>query len=365
MRKTIVITGGHHNCALVIAEKLRLRGYRVIWFGHKYTMLGDCQPGAEYREVTQAGFKFVEIKAGKIGRRFLGKELIGFPRGFLQSFYYLLVYRPDLVFSFGGYLAFPVVISAFLLRIPSITHEQTVVYGFANRIISYFAQKVCVSWKVSSCHFPSRKIVFTGLPLRDEILSAKKTRFFPNHLPIIYITGGKQGSHIINRVVKKNLPLMLEKYNIIHQCGSSTLHYDYSHLKIFKKKLCPELQERYLVKDYFFRSEIGSIFASADLIVSRAGAHIVYELAALGKPVLFIPYPWSHASEQNLNAQILVKVGTARVLPQGKLTSEELSRVVGQMIRDLYIYRKNSPKARQLVKLNAADQIIDLIQKYV
>jgi UDP-N-acetylglucosamine--N-acetylmuramyl-(pentapeptide) pyrophosphoryl-undecaprenol N-acetylglucosamine transferase len=303
LRKRVVITGGHHNSALVVAEELRKRGYEVIWFGHKYSMKGDVKPSAEYQEVTKAGFKFVEIRAGKFYRTYHPLKLVRLPFGFFQSFYYLLRVRPNLILSFGGYLAVPVVLWGWLFRIPVITHEQTVVYGLANRFIQPFAQKILVSWKTSLEHFSEKKAVLTGLPLRPKIFKRQKGKFdFKNDLPTVYITGGKQGSHAINQAVAQSLPDLLKKHNLIHQCGGSTIYNDLSFLKKIKSRLPEELKKRYLLRDYIFQQEIGSVFAAADLIVSRAGAHITYEIAALGKPALFIPIPWSYADEQLKNA---------------------------------------------------------------
>lgn len=366
MKKKIVITGGHHNSALVVAEALQDKGYEIIWFGHKFTMWGDKSPGAEYQEVTRAGFKFIEIKAGKFYRTYHPFKLARLPFGFVQSLYYLLKFKPNLILSFGGYLATPVVIYGWLLRIPIITHEQTVVYGLANRIIGRFAKKILVSWKTSLKHFPQKKVIFTGLPLRPEIFTKQKNKYdFKNNLPTIYITGGKQGSHAINQVVEELLPSLLKKYNLIHQCGSTTVHDDFSRLKEVRKKLPLKLRKRYFFKDYIFQQEIGNVFAAADLVISRAGAHITYEMAALGKPALFIPIPWAYADEQTKNAQILVEAGIAEILPQNQLTSKKLFQSIEKMINNLNQYKKNSSQAKKLVKLDATQEIVKLAEQLI
>jgi len=366
MRKRIVITGGHHNSALVVAEKLREKGYEIIWFGHKFTMWGDKNVGAEYREVTKAGFKFIEIKAGKFYRTYHPLKLLRLPLGFMQSFYYLLQFRPKLILSFGGYLAVPVVISGWFLRIPSMTHEQTVVYGLANRLIGHFAKKIFVSWEASLKHFPAQKVVFTGLPLRPEIFSDKKGKFdFKNSLPTIYITGGKQGSHAINQAIEEALPNLLKEFNLIHACGRSTVFDDLNDLTRIKRKLMRELRQRYLLQDYFTRQEVGSVLAVADLVVSRAGAHTTYEVAALGKPTIFIPIPWSDQDEQLKNAQLLVEAGIAEILPQNQLNGKNLYRLVKSMTENLEKYQKAASKARSLIKLKATEKIVKEIDDFL
>jgi UDP-N-acetylglucosamine--N-acetylmuramyl-(pentapeptide) pyrophosphoryl-undecaprenol N-acetylglucosamine transferase len=360
--KKIVITGGHHNSALVVAQSLRQKGHQVFWFGHRFTMLGDRQPGAEYQEVTAAGFKFIEITPAKISRKQKLVYLSRLPLGFIQSFYHLLKIRPQLILSFGGYLAVPVVICGSFLGIPIITHEQTVTSGWANRLISRLARKILISWQTSLKHFPRSKTVFTGLPLRREIFSCQEKIDFSTQLPTIYITGGKQGSHLINRTVEKALPRLLAKFNLIHQTGGSSLHNDYARLKEAKKKLPTSYQKRYLIKDYFPLQEIGSVFSASDLVVGRSGAHITYELAALGQPSLLIPIPWSRANEQTKNAQVLVKAGLAEILPQEKLSSQNLINLIEKMVRRLKDYQKHALKAKKLVKLGAASQIVALVE---
>lgn len=259
----------------------------------------------------------------------------------------------------------PVVFYGWLLRIPIITHEQTVVYGLANRAIERFAKKIFVSWETSLKHFSSKKAIFTGLPLRAEIFTRQKGKYdFKNNLPTIYITGGKQGSHVINQAVENSLPTLLKKYNLIHQCGSSTVYGDFSRLKKIRNKLPPELRKRLILRDYIFHEEIGHVFAAADLVASRAGAHITYEMAALGKPCLFIPLPWAYADEQTKNAQMLVNAGIAEILPQSQLDSDKLLQAIKEQIDNLEKYKKNSPKAKKLVRPDAAKKIVQLIEEF-
>jgi len=366
MKKRIIITGGHHNSALVVAEELKKRGCEVIWFGHKFTNWGDKNPGAEYKEVTEAGFKFIEIKAGKVHRTYHPFKLARLPLGFIQAFFYLFKFKPDLILSFGGYLAVPVVVCGWLLRIPSMTHEQTVVYGLANRAISRLAKKVFVSWETSLPHFPSEKVILSGLPLRPEVFTQEKGQFdFKNKLPTIYITGGKQGSHWLNQAVEEVLVDLLQDYNLIHQCGESTVYDDFSRLRKKKADLLARLERRYLVRPYFGLKGIGSLFASSDLVISRSGAHIVYEMAALGKPVIFIPLPWSYQDEQTKNAQILVDSGLAQILSQNRLSGNNLLRLIRNTMRNLSQYEKSAPKTRLLVKFEATKIIVDQIDVYL
>lgn len=355
----IVITGGHHSSGLAVVKKLKEKGVNnFLWLGHKYSMWGDKNVSAEYNEVKKAGIPFKELKAGKVYKTYHPLKLLRVPLGFLQAFWYLRQYQPDLIISFGGYLAVPVVLTGWLLRIPSVTHEQTTIVGLANRLIAKFAQKIFISWPQSQKYFDPRKVVLTGLPLREEIFTAKSDQFqFNNQQSVIYVTGGKQGSHIINEAIKLSLPQLLTKVNIIHQCGSSSLHNDFQTLMNLKKSLPTDLQEKYLVKDYYYQEEIGSVFATSGLVVSRAGAHTIYELAALAKPAIFIPIPWVSHNEQYKNARILVNVGMARILPEDQLNTDNLLKEVDYVLSNLPVLSQKALQAKKLIRFDAAEKI--------
>lgn len=229
----IVFTGGHHNSALEVARKiLELKpDTKILWLGHKHTMLGDKSISAEYKEVTIYNIEFRDLKAGKVYKTFKLIHWLRLPYGFIQSFYYLISFRPNLVVSFGGYLAVPVVLAAWILRIPSVTHEQTVVTGLANHFISKFTDKIFITWKSSEKYFNKNRTILTGLPLRESVIYPKNISDnfnFQNDLPIIYITGGKQGCHIVNMAIKEKLSEILTFANIVHQIGSTTVTDDFN-----------------------------------------------------------------------------------------------------------------------------------------
>ena len=358
----IIITGGHHNCALVVAELLRKKGHEVFWFGHKYTIAGDKEPGAEFKEVTGAGFSFFEIRAGKFYRTFNPKKLAKIPLGFFQALIFLRKIKPAIIFSFGGYLAVPVVIAGKVLAIPSFTHEQTVVSGLANKLIGFFAKKIFLTWPQSADHFPKEKTVITGLPLRKEIFSGKK--LFNNDLSTVYLSGGKQGAHILNFAVKPILRKILAKYNFIHQCGGTTVFRDYDAFKKEKEVLPRELSNRYLLKDYFFKAEMGDVFKSCDLFIGRSGAHTVYELLALEKRCLLIPIPWVSGNEQQLNAETLVKAGIGEILSQKDLTPESLWTTIEKIMGSSGKQKIINSQIKSLLYLDAEEKIVKEVENY-
>ncbi len=361
----IVITGGHHNSALAVAKELVNREIAdVTWYGHKHTMLGDKEDSAEYKEVSQSGIKFREIIAGKVYKTFNPIHWMRIPFGFIQGFWYLLIDRPKLVFSFGGYLAAPVVLAAWMQGIPVVTHEQTTVVGLANKFIALFADEIFITWPQSKKYFEGSVVKITGLPLRKELFKYNEEhKYFKEKLPVLYITGGKQGSHVINQTVAKALPELLKHFNIIHQCGRHSHFNDYEMLSSIKKELPKKLQQRYLIYDYVYLDEIGQVFYEADIVVGRAGGHTVYEIAALGKPALFIPIPWVSHNEQYKNARVLVNEGAASILPENRLNPTTLRDELFNMLENLNAFKSGAMDAKQAIIMDAREKIIDEISK--
>lgn len=363
----IIFTGGHHNSALEVARRLRTEHKAdILWLGHKHTMLHDTSLSAEYKEVTGCGIPFKELKAGKLYKTFNLRHWLRIPWSILQSFYYLARFRPQLIVSFGGYLAAPVVFAAWVLRIPSVTHEQTAVVGLANRFIARFADKVFITWEASRRYFDPQRTVLTGLPLRASIFNAESTASFsfPNELPTIYITGGKQGCHIVNMAVKEKLPELLGIANVVHQIGSTTVTNDFSALTETAERLPQELKARYVPREYVFENEIGAVFQKTDIVISRAGAHTVYEIAALGTPAIFVPISWASHGEQYANAKALADKGLAQVLDERELTGEKLLREIQEMLAQLPAYKKAGEAVKKDMPLDAADRVIGEILRY-
>lgn len=360
----IVFTGGHHNSALVVARLLRKKGHQIFWFGHKHTMEKEKSLSAEYLEVRRYGFPFFEIKTGKFYRTYNPLQYFKIVFGFFQALILLLRFRPNLIVSFGGYLAVPVVFAGFLLRIPSFIHEQTTQAGLANQITSFLAKKIFITWPSSIRFFPKKKTELIGLPLRKSFFKKNKTKLFKNNLPTIFVVGGKQGSHFINKLIEESLVEILKEYNLIHQAGRIKRTGDLARLRKKRKALPPELKKRYLLKPYFFDEEMTTYLPAADLVISRAGAHIIYELAVLGKPAVLIPYPWSYKNEQLKNAQVLEKLGMAKILSQKQANSLILIKTIKNCFKELEKLEKNPPAGGQrLIKKDAAEKMVSFIEK--
>lgn len=322
----IVITGGHHSSALPVIKKLKdyYPGVRIYWFGHKFSAQGDKNPTLEFHEIAELDIPFYHIHAGKFYRTLNIIRLAKIPFGFFQCLYLLLKINPDAILSFGGYIAVPTVIAGWVLGIPSVTHEQTVAAGWANRLVSKVAKKVLISWNESAEYFPKEKTVFAGLPLRSEIFESKSQSFSSdNGLPTVYITTGKIGSHIINTVVGDCLKDLLAICNVIHQCGDNSVFNDYEMLVAAEKSLGKHAG-RYYLRRFVYEDEVGEAYQRSDLVVARSGAHTTAELLALRKNCVLIPIPWVSHNEQFLNAQVLEKNGLGKILPEKDLSAQRL-----------------------------------------
>ena len=369
----IMITGGHLTPALAVLNELKKRGCsNFIWVGHKFSMIGDINPDAEYREIVSKKIPFIDLKTGKLYRTFSKNAVISFfriPYGFIQALCILLTHHPDLVMSFGGYLAAPIAFWAWVLQIPVFTHEQTVTVGRANKFIQKFSKKVFLSWQKSYDNLSekdkkSEKFIVTGNPLRTTIFEKRTSRFnLDNDKKTVYITGGNQGSHIINENVLKILPELLKKYNVIHQCGSTTIYNDIETLANFREGLSEGLKNSYIVQKGFWEDEIGAVFANADIIVSRSGANIVTEILALTKPCVLIPIPWSANNEQYLNAKMVEETGLGKILEQKDLCPEKLFGTLQKALK-IKISNELKNKAINLIKIDAVAAIVDKIVTY-
>jgi len=361
----IVFTGGHHTSALPIIEYIRQNYSKVSihWFGHKTSMLGNKNVSLEYREIISKNIPFYNLKAGKLYKTFNIFRLLKVPWGVIQSFYLLLKIKPDIIVSFGGYLAAPTVFSGWILGIPSITHEQTVVAGYANKFISVFAEKILISWRESADNFPKHKTIYTGLPLRESIFEVKSNSFEAgNKLPYIYITAGKTGSHKINMVIQQILEELLKEANVIHQTGEHSKYNDYEDLSSLYFEIKDKLPGKYFARKFIYENEIGEAFNKAELVVSRAGAHTVSELLALEKKCILIPIPWVSHNEQYKNAKLLEDGGLGVIIREKDLSPQNLKDLAVKLL--FKNIEKNSVK-KYVFNKNSTQSIVNEIFKTI
>jgi len=352
----IIITGGHPTPALALIDGLKKDNKtEIIFVGRKYPLRGEKNYSFEYQEIKKRGIKFIDLKTGKLTRYSLKDFIINFillVKGFFESLKIIVKEKPDLVFSFGGYLGFPLAFWAWIFRVPLLIHEQTIVPGLANRIAGFFAKKVLLAFPQAKSFFDEKKTIVVGNPIR--FLAPKIKEKNNHHQPIIYITGGSLGSHTINVHIEKILPFLLKKYIIIHQVGNITQFNDFDRLK--KKINHPNYQ----VFTHIDQNQLNEIYQKADLVISRAGANTFFELIAFQKPTIFIPLPFSFADEQKKHALIFYEKKAGEIFNQEE-DSFKLLNLIDKMINNLDFYKNNLKKLQSLYQKNATKKIIAII----
>lgn len=349
----ILLTGTHFTVAQAVIEEFRAYPkVELVYVGRATTLEGDPTPSQESLELPKMGIKFIPITAGRLQRSFTLytiPSLLKIPVGFLEAFFIVLKEKPSVVLSFGGYIGMPLVFWTWMFSIPVIIHEQTLVSGLANKITGFFADKIAVSFP-GDYEFPKEKVILTGNPIRKEILQSAKLLHFPSgtHKRLtILVTGGNQGSHIMNLAVEQCLDELTKIANVIHQTGDSKFK-DFERLE-FKQN------ENYKVFKWI--SDMGKVLGNVDLEVGRAGINTLTEVAYLGIPTLVIPIPYLFADEQNKNAKYFEKLGLVRILPQNKLNGQNLLKEIKSCINDLNHFKQQAKKAREVIIPNAAKKL--------
>lgn len=370
-RKKIIICGVHFTPALAIIEQLKEKdNIDVFYIGRKYPLEADDAFSLEYITLKKLKVPFFSLYGGRLQRTISWNfvtSLLKFPLSIIQSAYLLMKIRPDLILSFGGYIALPVCLVGFLFRIPVITHEQTRKLGLANRVIARYARIVCLSWPDTKNIPIDAKTAITGNPIRKSILqiSKDKSSLKNSDKSLIYITGGSLGSHSINIIVGDALEELTSKYRIIHQCGNSNNHQDYHYLLHKKTGLSQAVKNNYQITESITPSEVGKVYQQTALIVGRSGVNTITEIMMFGIPAVLIPLPWAGGNEQEDNALMMKQLSLAEVIYQKDLTSQGLIETINKMMGKISIYRKNSYKAKHNIILNASDRIVSLIEESI
>jgi len=351
--KKVVITGGHGPSAKAVIEEIKREKskWQIFYFGRKYTLEGSKEKSFEYQELkNDAEINFISLTSGRLQRHFsiyTLSSLLKTPLGLITSLFWLKKIKPDIIISFGGYLSVPVVIAGWMLKIPSITHEQTRSVGLANKINSHFVKKIALSFPETLKQTPFKKAILTGNPMINFSSPSQKSPLrsliSKVNKPILLVTGGKSGSRTINNVIKKIKKELKNKFFIVHQVG------------LDRQNILG--QERgYLAVPFIKSNNFGWILNRSAMVISRSGANIVWQLAALKKRAILIPIPWSSGDEQKKNAEFLREIGLAKIIPQNKLTARVLMGAVNKFQKekiDLHYpnwwLRVNPQKAAQKV----------------
>ena len=278
------------------------------------------------------------------------------PYSFYQSLSILKRFAPHLVIGVGGYSAGPVCLAARFMGIPTAIHEQNSFPGLTNRLLCRIVDRVFVSFEESKQHFPGGKLYLTGNPVRQELLDAKKDPKKREDRFTILVVGGSLGARAINRAFVAALEILKGKGKdplIIHQSGET----DYAHV-------AAEYEQRGLEAEVMpFIEDMAEAYNRADVVVSRAGATTVSELAALGKPAILVPYPFAANRHQETNALMLVKVGGAEMILEQDLGGESLAELLMKYMDERNVLKEMGKQAAKVGRHDAAKVIVDYLEE--
>lgn len=349
--KKIVLTGGgtagHVTPNIALLPALRQAGYEISYVG--------SYDGIEKKLIADFGIPYTGISTGKF-RRYLDAKNLTDPfrvlKGFSEAKKYLKEYRPDVVFSKGGFVSVPVVRAAAALKIPCIIHESDMTPGLANKLCFPVAERICCNFPETMEMLPKGKAVLTGSPIRSELAQGNKIAGldmcgFTANKPVIMVIGGSLGAVNVNKAVREALPRLLEDFQVVHLCG--------------KDKIDNLLLTTPGYKQFeYIKTELKDLFAMADLVISRAGANAICELLALKKPNILIPLPAaSSRGDQLLNARSFESQGFSIVINEDDLTTELLVDKVHELFSNRQSYHDAMSRSGQMDSIRTIVRLIE------
>lgn len=356
-------TGGHIFPIIAVARQFK-KIYTDNSNENKLEMFFLGSGGLSEKVLGKEGITVKTILAGKLRRYFSFKtlfDLIKIPFGFFKSLFYLYIWMPDVIFSKGGYDSFPVVLVGWLYNIPILIHESDTVPGLANRLSSKLSKRIGVSFNSAEKYFPQKKTALIGNPIRSEVVEKcilnnqeEKQRIKGDYKiisqkPVILVLGGSQGAEKINHLILLTLPQLLEKYEIIHQCGENNYEY---------VKARSTQSENYHLFSFLDEEQMSNVYSISDFIISRAGAGSICEIAICGKPSILIPLPKSGGDHQRQNAMIYSQSGSGVVLEELNLTPNLLLNEISKILNNDELYRQMSNNAKNFSRPEAAEKIV-------
>lgn len=311
------------------------------------------------------------ITAPKFRRYFSFSNIVDvfkFPICLVQSFYHVFVISPDLIFSKGGYGSVFPCLSGRILMVPIFLHESDIVPGLANKIISKFALEVFISFSINETeYFPPEKKLSVGNPILEEITKgsaerAEKKFQLTGEKPLVLILGGSQGARRVNDTILANLPAILKEFEIIHQTGKNNFEQIKKEAKVI---LSEELSKRYHPVSFFPEENLADVYAAADLVISRAGAGSIFEIAANKKPSILIPLAGSAQDHQVRNAYAYAKRGTALVIEEANFKPHFILERIKYLFSHPEKIKIMTERAEDFSRPNAARIIADYLICYL
>ena len=348
--KKIVLTGGgtagHVTPNIALIPALLEKGYEISYIG--------TYNGIEKKLIEEIGIPYYGISSGKLRRYFDLKNFTDpfrVNKGFGDAKRILKKIKPDVVFSKGGFVTVPVVLMAAHLHIPVVIHESDMTPGLANKIAMRYADKICCTFPETIKYIPEDKAYLTGTPIRSELISgnvpaAYRFTGLSHGKPVILVVGGSTGAKNLNEAVRKVLPTLLEKFQVVHLCGEGKTDSNFDNIKGY-------------VQFAYVDQEMKDLLAMADIVVSRAGANAIFELLSLKKPNLLVPLPAdSSRGDQLLNADSFESQGYSMVLTEDRITPASFVKAIEKLYKNRSRYIEAMGKSDLQ---DAITKIVDLI----
>ncbi len=351
-------TGGHFYPIIAVAQSIRQIVAEQKLVPPKLYYLGPDP--YESRALFDNGIEWVHIPAGKMRRYFSLLNFLDYFKiawGMIVALGKVFMIYPDVVFSKGGYAAFPTVFAARLLRIPIIIHESDSKPSRVNQWSGKFAYRIGIAYESAAAYFPAEKTALIGNPMRQELLvpvpqGAREFLKLDANIPVIFIVGGSLGAQRINDVVVDWSPQLLTDYQIIHQVGKNNLKEVEKRLSIIL--LGGGQNPHYKLFDFLNESALRMAAGAADLIISRAGAGLIFEIAQWGKPSIIIPIPEEVAHDQRTNAFTYARSGAAVVIEEVNLTPSVLLAEIKRLIANPGLRAEMGEAAKKFARPDAA-----------
>jgi UDP-N-acetylglucosamine--N-acetylmuramyl-(pentapeptide) pyrophosphoryl-undecaprenol N-acetylglucosamine transferase len=345
-------TGGHIYPGIAVANEILRR-----WPDSEVRFVGTAR-GLENKLVPQAGFELSIIESSglkNVGGIAQARGLMVLPRSLWAARRLLTTFRPDIVIGAGGYVSGPVLLTAALMKLPTLVLESNALPGFTNRTLARFVDKAAVSFQAAVPFFRGRAEV-TGNPVRREFFEIPARQRDASQFSVL-VFGGSQGAHAINEAMIGALPQLGDLRNVLritHQTGEADFE------RVRAGYLDAGWAERADVRRYI--DDMVVSFGNADLVISRAGATTTAELIAAGKAAIMIPFPLAADDHQRKNAEALVAEGAARMILQHDLSGPRLAAEVERLVRSTDEVRKMEEASRRLARGDAASAVVDIVE---
>ena len=354
-------TGGHLTPLIAIADKLKAKlgpDAMLLYVGSGAEM--------EKRMMHEEGIPAKFVLSGKMRRYFSFQnftDLFKIPIGFLQSLWILFRFMPDVVFSKGGFVAVPVVIAAWVLRIPVMIHESDSAPGTSNQFLARFANRIAIAYPSAAEYFPAEKTALVGNPIRYQVMDGdpimlRRELGFTEIRKTILVLGGSQGSQLINEAVLKILPQLLQHFQVIHQTGENNYENVVREAAFMGVKVG---HGGYYAIGFMNANKLRDAFALSDLVISRAGATFITEIAANAKPAILVPLSGSANDHQRMNAYALAHIGAALVLEEANLVEHILIEKIENILNDSELRSAMTKEIKTFYHANAAEVIANSI----